>query len=384
MSTSASLTQPDLQTLVDGANAYLKNTYTNRVIGPGSGKPRFEVYHADPSLCSYKVRTVLAEKGVTYMSHAMNIMPANKFVPHNYRPGYVRLRLEGAPEKEFVGGYTGVSSVESEGFDPCVVPTLVDHEAGKVIVDSRAICEYIDRAVGGTPLIPEGMEDAIDAQIRLVDQAPHVAALYGAHPDGDVRPAGLRKNIAGVHVKKIRVLNAMIDQVQDDPILLKAYRAKVTKEAAAGAFMMDDEGMRETHRQMAAHVDTLEQQLESHSGAWVCGDQFTMADIMWLLSLYRMKWLGFEPLWADRSKRAKLNAYLDSGFMRPSVRSGCIEWPGAHAPSPHTDEHSGAGAAFKFMLHLMRSQDWRDVVFGDPAVKLPEIEALPEPASQTA
>lgn len=384
MSTSSSSKHPDLQTLVDEANVHLKNRHANRIIGPHTGKPRFELYHADPSLCSYKVRTVLAEKGVTYMSHAMSIMPANKFVPHNYRPAYVRLRLLGAPDRDFVGGYTGASSVESEGFDPCVVPTLVDHEAGKVVVDSRAICDYIDSAVGGTPLVPAGMEDLIDEQIRLVDQAPHVAALYGAHPDEDVRPAGLRKNIAGIHVKKIRVLNAMLEQVKDDPVLLKAYRAKINKEAAGGAFMMDDDGMRETHKQMAAHVDTLERQLDTHEGDWVCGDQFTMADIMWALSLYRMKWLGFEPLWSGRAKRPRLNAYLDRAFARPSVRSGCIEWPGAHAPSPHTAEHSGPGAAVKFLVHLVRSQDWRDVLFGDPTVKLPELEPLPTPTSQTA
>ncbi|MEL7028782.1 MAG: glutathione S-transferase N-terminal domain-containing protein, partial [Pseudomonadota bacterium] len=232
MSDPTSLTKTELRKLVDATNRHLRNSYANRMVGKGGGAARFELYHADPSLCSYKVRTVLAEKGAAYFSHAMQIMPAGNFVPHNYRPEYVRLRLKGAPDRDFVGGYTGASSVATEGFDPCVVPTLVDHETAQVIVDSRAICEYVDRAAGGSPLIPVGMEDAIDEQIRLVDQAPHVAALYGAHPDEDFRPIGLKKNIAGVHAKKIRVLEAMIDKVKDDPVLLAAYRAKIKKETA--------------------------------------------------------------------------------------------------------------------------------------------------------
>lgn len=384
MSQLEQLDKEELKSLVDATNSYLRNSYANRVIGTDAGEPRFELYHADPSLCSYKVRTVLAEKGVTYFSHAMQIMPAGKFIPHNYRPAYVRLRMKGAPGQKFVGGYTGASSVASEGFDPCVVPTLVDHEAARVVADSRAICDYIDREVGGIPLVPEEMENTIEEQIRLVDEAPHVAALYGAHPDEDFRPVGLRKNIAGVHPKKIRVLNAMIDQVANDPVLLDAYRAKIKKEAAGGAFMIDDEGMRDTHRKMAVHVDTLERQLESHDGDWVCGDQFTMADIMWSLSMYRLKWLGFGGLWEGKNNRARLNAYLDKAFARPSVRAGCIEWPGAHAPSPHVKEYAGPGAVFKFPIHLVRSIPWGEVIFGDPKVKLPPLEPLPSHASQTA
>ncbi|MEM6681938.1 MAG: glutathione S-transferase family protein [Pseudomonadota bacterium] len=384
MAEATRLTHGELQRYVDAVNAYLVNSYTNVVVGADGAKPRFELYHADLSLCSYKVRTVLAEKAAAYVSHALHIMPIGKFVPHNYRPEYVRLRLLGAPGQKFVGGYTGASSVESEGFDPCVVPTLVDHEEAKVVVDSWRICKHIDRVAGGVPLIPEGMEDEIDAQIRLVDEAPHVAALYGAHPDDDFRPIGLKKNIAGVHAKKVRVLSAMIDQVQDDPVLLEAYRAKIAKEVSGGAFVMDADGMRATHEKMATHVDTLEAQLKSHDGDWVCGDVFTMADIMWALSMYRLDWLGFGRLWANKTERVRLTQYLDRVFARPSVRAGCIEWRGAHAPSPHVSEHSGGGAAVKFFSHALRSLPLKEIMLGVPNVTLPPLKPLPPQLSPTA
>ena len=103
----------------------------------GDGTPRFELYHFALSLCSQKVRATLAEKAVAYSAHDINLsMP----LLGNYDPAYVRLRLAANPNAELAIGYTGRSSVETEGFDPAVVPTLVDHHGACVIADSVRIC----------------------------------------------------------------------------------------------------------------------------------------------------------------------------------------------------------------------------------------------------
>ncbi|MEO0495962.1 MAG: glutathione S-transferase family protein [Pseudomonadota bacterium] len=377
-------TKPDGETdftrMVNDVNALLRSKYKNKIIGgrPGT-RPQFELYHAAPSLCSHKVRTVLAEKQVAYASHDMDIMPAGKFIPENYRPEYVRMRLQGAPNARLVDGYTGESSVSVQGFDPCVVPTLVDHEKERVVIDSKTICEYVDaEADSGATLIPTELASEIAAQETLIDQAPHVAALYGAHPDDDFRPMGLRKNIAGVHARKIRVLNALIDQIGDsDPSVRAAYEAKIKKEDAASEFVIDADGMRETHRQMGAHVDALEAQLLSHSEDWVCGDIYTIADIMWTCSMWRLQWLGFGRLWSAYTGRDRLRTYLDKAFQRPAFRSAVIQWPGAHAPSPHVAEHRGFGAVSGFAVHMIRSTQWGQVIWGDPKIKLPPAEPIP-------
>ncbi|MEM8917467.1 MAG: glutathione S-transferase family protein [Pseudomonadota bacterium] len=366
-----------IRALVDAANAGMGGPYKNKVInGTGGARPRFELYHSAPSLCSHKCRTTLAEKGVPYMSHDMSIMPMGKFIPQNYRPEYVRLRLQGAPDAKFADSYTGESSVTNMGFDPCVVPTLVDLELGRVVVDSRVICEYIDaHAPQGEKLIPDTLRATIEEQEALVDQAPHVAALYGAHPDGDDRPEGLRQNITGVHARKIRVLKSLIEFVGEDPELLAAYKAKIAKEAAAGEFMIDDEGMRETHRKMAAHVDDLARQLAKHDGQWVCGDTYTMADILWTCSIWRMQWLGFAHLWKNVAGRERVNEYLVRAFQRPAFRSAVVDWAGAHGPSHHVEEHSSGAAKRKFAMHMIRTMNWPKVLFGDPQIKLPPMAA---------
>ena len=340
--------------IVEKANSNFTNEHRNKPIGTVRGtEPRFELYHAAPSLCSMKVRTVLAEKNIPYVSHDLNL-PVRKDYVECYLPDYVRMRLLGAPDAEFARGYTGQSSVTTEGFDPCVVPTLVDHEKERVVIDSSRICTYLDERSSGSKLVPDELADQINDQISLVDQAPHVASLYGAHPDHDPRPKGLKENISGVHAKKIVQLKELREQAKDEQALVEAYDAKIAKESAAGEFVFKPDEMRAAHNAMDAHVGELERQLSSHAGDWVMGDAYTMADILWTTSIYRMKWLGLGGAWEGNDARPRVNQYIDKAFERPGFRSGVPEWPGAYGPSPHVPEFSGLLALPKFILEMKR------------------------------
>jgi len=84
--------------------------------------PRFELFHAASSLCSQKVRTVLSEKRLSYRSNDMLIlgsMGRDGLIPaEHYSPAYVRLRLIAVRDSglDFVSGYSGRTSVRTEGF----------------------------------------------------------------------------------------------------------------------------------------------------------------------------------------------------------------------------------------------------------------------------
>ena len=92
--------------LVQDAQAELSDPDQNKIVRAIDGDmPRFELLHTALSICSQKVRTVLAEKGASYMSREM-ITPTmagiggNKTIADNYRPGYVRLRMHaGGPNR---------------------------------------------------------------------------------------------------------------------------------------------------------------------------------------------------------------------------------------------------------------------------------------------
>ncbi|MEM9315259.1 MAG: glutathione S-transferase family protein [Pseudomonadota bacterium] len=360
------MNKKEFDAIVDAANAHLTNSFKNRVIGSdGGATPRFEVYHSAPSLCSHKVRTVLAEKQIPHVSHDMQIMPLGKAVPQNYRPSYVRMRLLGGEGKSFASGYTGASSVETQGFDPCVVPTLVDREKQRVIIDSSEICKYLENECDtGTRLVPEGMEAAIQTQIDIIDRSPHVAMLYGANPDGDVRPEGLRKGITGVQARKIVKLRQMMSEVREDPDVLAAYESKIAKEEGSADFVATPEKMRQAYAAMEAHADDLEQQLATHSGAWSMGEDFTMADVMWSVSLFRLKWIGLGYCWEQGGARPRVASYVDRAFKRPSFRSAVFDWPRAYGPSQHVPEKFTPQAKRRFFIDMVRGMNLREVFLG--------------------
>ena len=89
-----------------------------------------DLYHHGSSVCAAKVRMVLAEKGLAWTGHYLDILTGEQF-----DPAYLKLNPKG------------------------VVPTLVDD--GDVIRESTLICEYLDEKFPDTPLKPESPVDKV-------------------------------------------------------------------------------------------------------------------------------------------------------------------------------------------------------------------------------
>ena len=318
----------DLNDMLDAANAPLKDPEMNRSIGTGT--PRFELYHFALSVCSQKVRTCLAEKAAPYISHDINLSLPDL---GNYDPAYVRLRSRGSDGAALVSGYTGRSSISTEGFDPAVVPTLVDLVQMCVVTDSANICTHINRTLkSGPDLRPTALATMIDAEIAIVDQTPHVAVLYGAHPDCDFRPERLRKSMPGVHDRKIEKLKMAQALVAEDATLTRAFNAKIQKEESARTFVATPDMMRGAVSDILDIIADLDARL-SDGRTGITGADFTLADVMWAVSLFRLKWLGMAFAWEaghalNRTARPSVSAYATRLFDRPSFREAVIDWPG--------------------------------------------------------
>ena len=344
----------EVEALVAAANADLTDPERNRVMRPqGEATPRFELYHAGTSICSQKCRTVLHEKGIPYTSHEMVILSGKgiftpEFSPaENYRPSFVRMRMAGGAElnADYAVEHTGVSSVDTEGFDACVVPLLVDHEQGKIIVDSMRIIEHLDAEVPEPiKLIPTDPQAraAVVRQLEIVDTTPHPGILYGFHPDDDRRPDFIVGVMGDVHDNKVKALQMFIDQEANDAVLIEAYKSKIAKEQAGKALAFDAERQRTVRERVQDIINGLDEDLSKTEGPWVCGEAFTLADAAWGISLYRMQWLGLGILWGDLPR---VQEYAARVFSRPSVLEDVIRWPNPMPPSPYTAELEGKAAA---------------------------------------
>ncbi|NYT69560.1 glutathione S-transferase family protein [Pusillimonas noertemannii] len=292
----------------------------------GSKEPRFELFHAANSICSQKVRAVLAHHGIPYRSCVLNIFEGQTYLPAN-----IRLRLIGCAELGggLVAGHTGSTSASQGGCDPAVVPTLIDWETGRVLVDSKRICVYVDGiAAGETTLRPQSLQDAIDAEVEFVDNMPNYQMLAGKPPGEDHRPESRRKsNGVGFAMSKVERCDHYLNEFADDADLVRGYSAKRSKELQAAQQLFTPEAMRTAYDKAEAGCSHLEQMLSSGSG-WVVGDTMTMADLYWGLELLRMKNMAVESFWTGGAKPA-VEAFIQKVESIPAIRSSVIQWPGA-------------------------------------------------------
>ena len=321
---ASSMNARQLMELAAGARAAMADPLRSTIVG-ADAHPRLELFHAASSLCSQKVRTVLAEKGLSYRSNDMIILSSmnqDRVVPaeHYFSP-YVRLRLHAGREigSPFVEQYSGCTSVETEGFDPCVVPLLVDYEAGRVIADSLRICCYLDSLPSTAPrLVPEDerARSAVMRQAGIVDRIPNGALLYGFHPDADRRPEALRRVMETVYDAKILALEAMIEIHAHEAELVTAYRAKIAKERGGKAVCHDASFQRGMRQHVAELLRVLDGTLAAEASPWVAGTAFSLGDVFWGVNLTRLTYLGLSSLWDDLPS---VRRYFDALVARPSL-----------------------------------------------------------------
>jgi len=335
-----------LLNLLKEINSQLTDPDRNKIICDrtlaSSEQPRFELYHNEFSICSAKVRMTLAEKNQSYFSHNMMIYPPQQ---ENYLKSYVRLRLQGRNGKPLVSGYNGSSSVANEGFDALVVPTLVDLQATRVVTDSLQICRYIDSQLELEPtLCPEELNSEIERQIDIVDRTPHLALLYSQHPDPDPRPQQLQQQIDNSHEGKIQILQENLAKLDANDPIVEAYQAKIKKETIAEQFSSKKINIEEKIRQTAEIVMELEADLAASRGLWLYDDRFTLADLFWTISLFRLDWLGMDYLWSGQSNRKfanklpRLQNYLNNLYERQSFQQAVVQWVLPNFPSENVAE----------------------------------------------
>lgn len=109
-----------------------------------------ELYYASGSLCSQKVKLVLAEKNLEWKPHLLNLLTFD-----NLQPSYIQLNPKG------------------------VVPTLVHN--GKVITDSSVIIRYLDGQFPHSRLTPaeSELQAKMNDWIDLQNQFPMREVMYG-------------------------------------------------------------------------------------------------------------------------------------------------------------------------------------------------------------
>jgi len=189
-----------------------------------------ELYHNAVSSCSQKVRLVLAQKGIEFASHEIDLIGGGQ-----HDPDYVKLN----PNH--------------------VVPTLV-HD-GAVLIESTLINEYLNDSFPQPAMLPRdsAARHAVRLWCKLVDEQYHPATGVVTFAIGP-RTLLLRQP------KEVREANI---QAIPDPTRRAARRSVIEQGVKAPEFAG-------AIRTVVGLLDRLEGALTT--GNWLSGDGFGLAD----------------------------------------------------------------------------------------------------------
>jgi len=208
------------------------------------------LYHHDKSTCSQKVRICLAEKGVDWDSHQVDLRNSE-----NLSPEYLAINPNG------------------------VVPAFV-HD-GRPIIESTVMCEYVDEVwPDGTKLTPDDPIERADmrAWLRFIDEVPSMAVRVPSFQD-----------------KFLARFKAMSEEeyaaFRDQNTLRREFFMRLNRTG------FSDEEYDNSIRQLEMTVERIDKALEN--GPWLVGAQYTIADICVAPLFQRMEDLGMSDLWAD-------------------------------------------------------------------------------------
>lgn len=270
------------------------------VPSPWAPKKGIHLYHFPLSLDSQKVRQGLEEIGIDWQSHVI-LLPAQQ----QFSPSYARINAR------------------------CVVPTLVID--GRVTTDTVNILAYLADRFGVAKNCFTTAEHEKEDINYWIDKA---ASLFiEALTYGDIEgvkkpfPLGNVSEQGRYHQDKIELLSRLIEKYQHDETLKHAYEKKRAVIEATHEAIVTPSQLAAIVESTKAELSDLEQQLGEgpfDSGGWLASDALSLADIQWGVVLYRLRWLGLEPLlWKGESR---ITSYADRVIARESFQRGIIQW----------------------------------------------------------
>ena len=235
-----------------------------------------ELFHNDMSTCSQKVRLALAEKGIEWTGHELDLRAGDQ-----HRPDYLKLNAGG------------------------VVPTI--RHDGMTVIESTVINEYLDDAFDGTPLRPA--DGHARARMRLwtkqLDEGVHAAT--------GVLSSCIAFRFQHFENRTRQEVEARIDMIPD-PAKRERQRENILKGLESSYF-------RGAVGRFAKLLGDLNAALQN--GDWLAGSDYSLADIAYTPYMVRLEHLQLASMWDDKPHLA---AWVERLQARPGFKVAVADW----------------------------------------------------------
>lgn len=227
------------------------------------------LYHGWTSSASRRVRLFLEEKGLTYVSHEIDLATQQQ-----HSPEYLRINPNG------------------------VVPAIVHN--GQVVHESSTICEYLDDVFPETPLRPL---DAYDRAL-MRNWVRYVDSLIGNLIRFNWRHR-LQKKAAAMSDDELQQMIARVPSQERREAWLRVARKPYTEEELDQARM-----------NLQAMVGKMEEMM---AGGWLVGRQYSLADIAVVPFIVRIH-EEIAPDSLTRSTHPNVAAWWEAIQARPAFK----------------------------------------------------------------
>ena len=261
----------------------------------------FELYHNALSLCSMKVRVCLAELGVPYASHPIDLIETGAY--ENISRHFLAVNPAGTVPVLVHRGHPVYESHEqiryAAAHAPAGAPSLVPDDPGL----REQMEAWIDRSsITGDPMNEGDLSagNAVPGQTlplfaAMIEKIPYRNILEGLLFHFDRRRPLIFLTF------KLRTLERL-------PRIVPAVKA-----------------LARSRRQMEAHLDALEAQLAKSGGPWILGGTFTLADVGWLVIFERLVQVDALHVFTGDGRRPLCSAYWRALQARPSYRAAILD-----------------------------------------------------------
>ena len=237
------------------------------------------LYHHPLSVCSMKVRLALEEKGLPWSGRVIDIVQQQE----QLEPWYLALNPKG------------------------VVPTLqYSNGANQVVTDSAAILRFIGALAEGRALVPRDGEERelMNTLIDLADNIDLQILSYARHPSQEKSGS-----ILDARIEKARQLAVKHPQLQD------SYRECAERSEKAKALRVSREHVEPIETGAIAALSEIESRLQAT--AFIVGDAYTLADVIWTVVLSRLELLGYDE-WINGERFPRVSTYYERMRQRES------------------------------------------------------------------
>jgi len=236
-----------------------------------------ELYHNNISVCSQKVRLVLAEKNIPWVNRHVSLAKGEHLTP-----AFKKMNPRG------------------------VVPVIV-HD-GKTIIESSVICQYLDEVFPNPPLQPKDPADRALMRLwtKLPDEILHTACATVSFA---ICFGQQLKKQAGAGLEE-RLMK------MPDPARRERQRALIEKGIETPFFRDHIKVFDKTIAEMEAQLGKT---------AWLAGDTYSLADAEITPYIERVDRLGLAGLWEPN--RSRVADWFKRIKARPSYKPALTDFP---------------------------------------------------------